>query len=135
MENELFCEFLAKWEEVIQDPDPAALGELLADDVTFYSPVVHTPQEGKFLTTMYLSGASNTLSDGFEYEKKIIDGLNGVLEFSCRIDDIQVEGVDIIELNDSGKVVSFKVMIRPLKAVHKIQEKMGELLSQMSVKK
>lgn len=135
MEDDLFGNFLAKWEEVILHSDSEALAALLADDVTFYSPVVHTPQEGKFLTTMYLSGASEALSNGFVYKKKIIDGLNGVLEFTCMIDDIRVEGVDIIELNDAGKVVSFKVMIRPLKAVHKIHEKMGELLAQMSSKK
>ncbi len=131
----MFVDFLEKWEHIVANPNPSALKDLLADDVVFYSPVVHTPQAGKFLTSMYLTGASQALTDEFVYKKKIIDGLNGVLEFACMIDEIQVEGVDIIELNAAGKVKSFKVMIRPLKAVHKIHEKMGELLEQMSTKK
>lgn len=135
MVKEVFGEFLEKWEHIVANPNPSELGDLLAEEVVFYSPVVHTPQEGKFLTTMYLTGASKTLSDGFEYKKKIIDGLNGVLEFSCMKDGVHVEGVDIIELNESGKVTSFKVMIRPLKAIHKIHEKMGEMLAQMSLEK
>ena len=63
---------------------------------------------------------------------KIIDGLNGVLEFTCHIDDIEIEGVDMIELNEVGKIIEFKVLIRPLKAVHKVHEKMGEMLQKMS---
>ena len=104
---------------------------MLHDDVVFYSPIVHTPQRGKFITTMYLMGAGESLKDQFVYNKKIIDGLHGVLEFSCMIDDISVEGVDIIELNEDGLVTSFKVMVRPLKAVHKIHERMGEMLAKM----
>jgi len=76
-------------------------------------------------------GAGESLKDQFVYNKKIIDGLHGVLEFSCIIDDISVEGVDIIELDDSGLIISFKVMVRPLKAVHKIHEKMGEMLEKL----
>jgi len=135
MKMKVFEAFLEKWEEVVAHPNPEKLASLLADDVVFYSPVVHTPQEGKFLTTMYLTGASQALSDGFEYKKKIIDGLNGVLQFKCMMDDIQVDGVDIIELNEEGKVKSFKVMIRPLKAIHKVHEMMGALLTKMNVKK
>ncbi|MFT4568181.1 MAG: hypothetical protein ACI9FN_003150 [Saprospiraceae bacterium] len=135
MVKEVFGDFLEKWEHIVAYPNSSALKGLLADDVVFYSPVVHTPQEGKSLTSMYLTGATQALTNEFVYKKKIIDGLNGVLEFARMIDDIQVEGVDIIALNEEGKVKSFKVMIRPLKAVHKIHEKMGELLTQMSTTK
>ena len=55
-----------------------------------------------------------------------------MLEFETYIDDISVNGVDMIQWNDEGKIVDFKVMIRPLKAVHKVQEKMIEALNQFS---
>lgn len=126
-----FERFLEEWHGVIEHKDVAKLDNLLDDDVVFYSPVVHTPQRGKYITKMYLMGASESLQDEFVYTKKIIDGLHGVLEFSCKIDDITVEGVDIIELNEAGKVINFKVMVRPLKAVHKIHERMGEMLAKL----
>lgn len=132
--SQVFNAFLEKWHKVIDNSDEAALDVILHDDVVFYSPVVHTPQRGKFITKMYLMGAGESLKDQFVYKKKIIDGLHGVLEFSCMIDDISVEGVDIIELNENGKVISFKVMVRPLKAVHKIHERMGEKLEKMKRK-
>jgi len=132
--SQVFNDFLVKWHKVVEDSDNNILDELLHDDVIFYSPVVHTPQRGKFITKMYLMGAGESLKDEFKYQKKIIDGLHGVLEFSCMIDDISVEGVDIIELNEDGKVINFKVMVRPLKAVHKIHERMGEMLEKLKGK-
>lgn len=129
--SKLFMSFLDDWHAVVEHKDADKLDAILAEDVVFYSPVVHTPQRGKFITKLYLMGASESLQDQFVYKKKIIDGLHGVLEFSCMIDDISVEGVDIIELNEEGQVISFKVMVRPLKAVHKIHERMGEMLEKM----
>ncbi len=129
--SQIFNAFLDKWHQVVNNADSDLLDEMLHDEVVFYSPVVHTPQRGKYITKMYLMGASESLKDQFVYKKKIIDGLNGVLEFSCMIDDISVEGVDIIELDEHGQVISFKVMVRPLKAVHKIHERMGEMLEKL----
>lgn len=129
--NEQFEAFLKNWHHVVEHKDVDRLDAILDDDVVFYSPVVHTPQRGKYITKLYLMGASESLQDQFEYKKKIINGNHGVLEFKCMIDDITVEGVDIIELNDAGKVISFKVMVRPLKAVHKIHERMGEMLEKL----
>ena len=51
-----------------------------------------------------------------------------VLEFETFIDDISVNGVDMIEWNSDGQIVDFKVMIRPYQAVQKVQEKMIEAL-------
>ncbi len=131
MDNTTFESFLSRWEEVIKSQDLTQLNELLAEDVTFYSPVVHTPQEGKFMTAMYLMGAGQVLKDDFNYKQKIIQGLKGVLEFQCKIDDIIVNGVDIIELNEDGKIINFKVMVRPIKAIHKLHEMMGKMLAEM----
>ena len=58
--------------------------------------------------------------------------MTSVLEFETYIDDISVNGVDMIEWNEDGKICNFKVMIRPFKAVQKVQEKMIEALESLS---
>ena len=111
------------------------------DDVSFYSPIVFSPQKGKELTTLYLMAAGNTFGgdqskDGtlkessFKYSKEVLDGNQAVLEFETQINGKYVNGVDIITFNDKGKIIEFKVMIRPLQAVSIIHEKMQEMLEQ-----
>jgi len=122
---------LHNWHNIVRTRDARGLGELLADDVVFYSPVVHTPQVGKVITTMYLSGAIHVLgNEFFRYVREIIGEHDAVLEFETEIDGIIViNGVDMIKWNDEGKITEFKVMIRPLKAINLIHQKMGEMLA------
>jgi hypothetical protein len=95
----------------------------------FYSPVVHKPQIGKAITTMYLSAAVHVFgNETFRYVREVIGESDAVLEFETEIEGIVVNGVDIIRWNDEGKITEFKVMIRPLKAINLIHEKMGEML-------
>ena len=122
-----------KWHEVVGNDDPFLLENIISDDAIFYSPVVFTPMEGKKITMMYLSAAGQSFNmEKFKYTKEIHDGLNSVLEFETYIDDISVNGVDIIEWNEEGKICNFKVMIRPFKAVQKVQEKMIEALESIT---
>ena len=117
-----------KWHKIIISKDIEKLSEILSEDVVFYSPVVHTPQVGKKLTQLYLSAALHVIAnDTFKYVKKVIDGNETVLEFEVEIDGILVNGVDIITWK-GGKITEFKVMIRPLKGINLIHQKMGELL-------
>ena len=110
--------------------DPEKLNAMLADDSVFHSPVVHTPQEGKAKVFAYLHAASHVLgNDSFHYVREIIDGDTAVLEFALVLDGIQVNGVDMIRWNAEGKIEDFKVMVRPLKAINKVWEKMGEMLA------
>ncbi len=116
--------------------------DLLADDVVFYSPVVFTPQKGKKITKVYLGAAGNTLgggepvsSDGskgkFRYTKEVLSGNQAVLEFETEMDGKYVNGIDLITCNDEGKIVEFKVMVRPLQAVNLLHERMRAMLEQM----
>ncbi|MDR6833302.1 MULTISPECIES: nuclear transport factor 2 family protein [unclassified Sphingopyxis] len=110
--------------------DPLALREMLAEDAVFHSPVVHTPQAGRDKVFAYLHAASHVLGgDDFRYEREIVDGDQAMLEFATTLDDIHVNGVDIIRWNDDGQIIDFKVMVRPLKAINKVWEKMGEMLA------
>ena len=125
-------DLIQKWHEVLENDDQGLLENLIADDAIFSSPVVFTPMEGKEITLMYLSAASQSFNmEKFQYTKEIHDGMNSVLEFETYIDDISVNGVDIIEWNEEGKIVNFKVMIRPFKAVQKVQQKMVEALESL----
>lgn len=110
--------------------DPRALRDLLAEDAVFHSPVVHTPQEGRDKVFAYLHAASHVLGgDDFRYLREIVDGNQAVLEFQSILDGIQINGVDIIRWNADGKIEDFKVMVRPLKAINKVWEKMAEMLA------
>jgi len=123
-------ETIKNWHKVLENSEEGMLESLLADDVVFHSPVVHTPQEGKDLTKMYLMGAALVLNnDSFKYERELLNGSNAVLEFVTVLDGITINGVDIITCDDKGKIIDFKVMIRPLKAVNMVHQKMGEMLA------
>jgi ketosteroid isomerase-like protein len=117
------------WHRLVQARDAAGLKELLAEDAVFHSPVVHAPQRGRKLTQMYLAAAFNVFfNETFRYVREVINDDNAVLEFDVVIDGIQVNGVDMIAWNEHGKIVDFKVMIRPLKAINLIHQKMGQML-------
>ncbi|APZ99806.1 hypothetical protein BWQ93_15930 [Sphingopyxis sp. QXT-31] len=122
---------LAAWHAYMADgSDPQALRELLAKDAVFHSPVVHTPQAGRDKVFAYLHAASHVLGgENFRYLREIVDGDQAMLEFQSELDGIQINGVDIIRWNDDGKIADFKVMVRPLKAINKVWEKMAEMLA------
>jgi len=125
---------LNDWLDYMEEQDHGKLAELLADDVTFHSPVVHTPQHGKQITLAYLTAADKVLgNDSFRYKRAIVDdsGKMATLEFTVQLDDILVNGVDIVEWDDGGKIQDFKVMIRPLKAINKVWDEMGKMLAKM----
>lgn len=118
------------WHGLVNAHDPSGLDELLADDVVFISPVVHRPQVGKDLAKKYLGAAFEVFfSAGFRYVREIVGVSDAMLEFETQIDGVSVNGVDIIKWNDRGQIIEFKVMIRPLKAITAVHERMGVLLA------
>lgn len=121
---------LALWHRAVHARDTRLLDELLADDAVFLSPVVHTPQLGKKITKAYLSAAFMVfMNDSFRYVRELRGERDAVLEFTLEMDGIQINGVDMMRWNDAGKVTEFKVMLRPLKAVNLIHQKMGAALA------
>jgi ketosteroid isomerase-like protein len=116
---------IEKWHRVAETADMKALDELLSDDAVFHSPVMHAPQIGKALVRQYLGAAFFLFSQySFKYTREIISGNEAVLEFEVEMDGLYVNGVDIITSNDEGQITDFKVMLRPLKGIHLVQEKM-----------
>lgn len=120
---------LSTWHQLVASRDVKGLGALLADGVVFHSPVVHTPQVGKAITTQYLSAAFHVFfNETFKYVREVTDKHNAVLEFQVEIDGIAVNGVDMLKWNDEGQLIEFKVLIRPLKAINLIHQKMAAML-------
>ncbi len=119
-----------RWHSLIQAQNPSGLDELLADDAVFISPVVHTPQRGKALAKAYLSAAFVVFfNPSFRYVREIVGPSDAMLEFETEIDGVLVNGVDIIRWDPAGKIVEFKVMVRPLKAINLIHERMAAMLA------
>lgn len=121
---------LEEWHAIVDSGDLERLGELLADDVVFHSPVLHTPVEGRATVSLYLAGAHMLLvNDAWRYVRQITGDRDAMLEFVTEVDGLHVNGVDILRWDDDGRIVDFKVMIRPRKALDAVQARMAELLA------
>jgi hypothetical protein len=135
---------IGRWHQHLRGELPGGLDELLHDDVVFYSPVVFTPQRGKAVTKLYLEAAASTFggepgvsagsgSGGkFRYVSEVLSGNRAVLEFETETQGKYVNGVDIITCDDDGKIVEFKVLIRPLQAINAVHDAMRAMLEQMA---
>ena len=122
-----------RWHRFIAGNLSDALDTLLADDVVFYSPIVYTPQRGKAVTALYLNAAAQTLLGGggdgaFRYTKQVLADNVAVLEFETTVGGKYVNGVDIIRCDDTGRIVEFRVMLRPLQAINVVHEQMRAML-------
>jgi len=123
---------MAAWHDLVRRRSADGLDALLSDDVVFHSPIVHTPQVGKALTTMYLTAALHVIAnDTFRYVRDVVGPRDAALEFQAEIDGISVNGIDLIRWDDTGRIVDFKVMVRPLKAVDLLHAQMRAMLESM----
>lgn len=123
---------LGAWHRYMQSGDPGLLEELIHPDAVFHSPVVHTPQAGRDIVMKYLLAAGEVLgNESFAYVREIVDGENVVLEFVNELDGIKINGIDMIRFDLEGRIIDFKVMVRPLKAINKVWEQMGAQLQKM----
>jgi hypothetical protein len=121
---------IERWENIVKSRDFDLLDQLLADDVVFESPVVHTPQVGRAITRAYLAAALQVLdSSEFRYIRRWLGEQSAVLEFETRLDGLTINGVDIINWNSEDRINRFKVMIRPLKAISAVHQAMGQRLA------
>lgn len=128
----MISDTIAAWHKIIEDRDVKGLDDLLADNVVFHSPIVHTPQAGKPITMLYLAAALQVLNnDTFTYLREVVQGNNAVLEFQTVIDGISINGVDMIAWGPDGRITDIKVMLRPLKAINLVHGMMGDMLKKL----
>jgi len=120
---------LESWHRLVRTQDPSGLGTLLAQDAVFHSPVVHAPQRGRKLAAGYLTAAFKVFfNPTFRYVREIVGPTDAMLEFETEIDGIVVNGIDLIKWNDAGQIIEFKVMLRPLKAINLVHQRMAAML-------
>jgi SnoaL-like domain len=120
---------IERWIDIIDNGRTDELEALLAEDAVFYSPAVFTPQEGRDKTLAYLTAAVKLFGDSdFRYVGQWFGDRSAALEFVANIDGIHVNGVDLIRWNDDEKIVEFKVLLRPLKALQSVMPAMAQLL-------
>ena len=120
---------IARWIDIIENDRISELEGLLAEGAVFYSPAVFTPQEGRAKAVAYLTAAAKMFSGtDFHYVEQWYGERSAILEFAATVDGKYVNGVDMIHWNDDEQIVSFKVMMRPLKGLQAIMPKMAELL-------
>jgi hypothetical protein len=120
---------LSAWHRIVETGDQSLLDDLLAEDCVFRSPAVHTPQEGKGLTTAYLSAALVVLGPTLSYRHEWYDEDSAVLEFSADLDGLSVHGIDMLRWGQDGRLVEFTVMVRPFKALTALMEQMAAELT------
>jgi len=117
------------WHQLVESRNSSGLDALLSEDVIFHSPVVHTAQVGKAITKQYLAAAFRVFfNESFRYTREVVGNHDAILEFQVEIEGISVNGVDMIKWNPTGQIIDFKVMIRPLKAINLIHQKMAAML-------
>lgn len=146
MSGQMIDQVIDRWQAHLRGDLPGGLDRLLDDEVVFYSPIVFRPQRGKAVTTLYLEAAAQTFpgdhgvesapgpgpsGGGFRYTKTVAAGDTAVLEFETTMDGTYVNGVDIIRCNDEGRIIEFRVMIRPLQAVERVHRRMAAMLEGM----
>jgi hypothetical protein len=135
-----------RWHRHTRGELDGGLDALLHEDCVFLSPIVFTPQRGRDITKMYLRAAGTTLADAdpddgsaalatsttFRYTKEICQGHHAMLEFETEVEGKYANGVDIITCDDEGRIVEFKVMMRPLQAINAVHAQMKAMLEQLA---
>lgn len=121
---------LQRWHAMLASRDLKSLPELLAPDAVFRSPMAHTPYPGAPMVSMILNTVINVFED-FRYDRELAtaDGQSVVLEFSARVGEKQLKGIDLIRFNEQGQIIEFEVMIRPLSGLQALGEEMGRRLA------
>ncbi|AGI24741.1 hypothetical protein H681_14355 [Pseudomonas sp. ATCC 13867] len=120
---------LERWHQMIAGKDFSGLPELLSPNIVFRSPMAHTPYPGAPVAATILGTVLQVFGD-FVYHRQLAtgDGLSVVLEFSAQVNGRELKGIDMIRFDETGKIVEFEVMIRPMSGLQALGEEMGRRL-------
>ena len=102
--------------------------ELFAEDVSFRSPVVFKPYEGREAISMLLGAVVEVFED-FRYTDQVESGDTAVLIFEARVGDRELNGVDILRFDADDRIVELMVMVRPMSGVQALAEAMQTKLA------
>jgi len=119
---------LDHWHHIVFNRDLAALQEFLAEDVVFHSPYVWRPYHGRQAAWLILSTVLDVFQE-FTYHRELIDGDNWALEFSARVGERSLKGIDLIRFDGDGRIIEFEVFVRPFNGLQALGEEMARRLA------
>jgi len=121
---------LARWHDMVAARDLSQLPTLLSEQAAFRSPAVFKPYRGAPVVSLILNTVLQVFKE-FEYHRQFAtaDGLSAVLEFTAKVEDKEIHGIDMIRFNEAGQIVDFEVMIRPMSALQALAAEMGARLA------
>lgn len=121
---------LALWHEMVAQNNLSRLPPIVAPTATFRSPAVYKPYQGAPAMCLILNTVMTVFRD-FAYHRSFVggSGLDVVLEFSAKVGDRDLKGIDMIRFDETGKIVEFEVMIRPMSGLQALAEEMGRKLA------
>ena len=108
----------------VEAGDDDAAVATLAEEVVFRSPAVYKPYEGRKQVEQLLRLVA-TVFENFRYTNEWRDGRTTILFFEADIGDRELQGVDILEDDDEGKVAALTVLIRPLSGLQAVAATMA----------
>jgi len=115
----------ARFRAAVEQGDINALGELLAPEVVFHSPVTFHPFVGRETVTRLLNEVGLVFED-FRYTRELHGQGAHALIFAARVGDRELEGLDLLRFDEQGLIADFTVMLRPLSALVPFAQAMGE---------
>lgn len=126
---------LERWHQMVASTDLSALPELLEPTAVFRSPMAFKPYQGAPAVNLILNTVLKVFED-FAYHRQLAseDGLNVVLEFSARVGERELKGIDMIRFDEQGLIREFEVMIRPMSGLQALGDEMGRRLAPLLAK-
>jgi hypothetical protein len=114
-------DFLERWHRFVSERDPALLDPLLAEDISLGAPPYWGRLRGRE-TVQHLLGLIVQTIEGFTYHRQWRDGRELALEFTGRVGKLELQGIDLITLDESGAIQKLDVLMRPRDAIESLQE-------------
>lgn len=125
--NDKMALTLKRWHEFVETPNEQVLQEILADNVKFYSPFVWKPKNK--MAALQILKTVVEVFEKFHYTREMTNINSCCLEFEASIGEISLQGIDLIEFDQNGRIIEFKVMIRPANALQALGAEMGKRLA------
>ena len=121
---------LARWHDMVDRKDLGDLPSILADEAVFRSPMAFKSYHSAAAVSLILGTVAQVFSN-FRYHREFAsgDGLSVVLEFSADVGDKSLKGIDMIRFDESGRIVEFEVMVRPMSGLQALGAEMGQRLA------
>lgn len=116
----------------VEAGDHAAARAMLHEEVRFLSPAVYAPIEGRAAVDVYLRAAERTFTD-LTYVEELTSDTSTILRFEASVGDRRVEGIDHLTTDDGGRIVEFRVMVRPYSGLLAVMETMQRHLAELGV--